>query len=305
MSIPIELLDLHHIDRPIFVVMALLYLMLGSVTLVVAKRFNGDRHIQLRAQVYSWWRIFPVVSAALLFYPMGIVGLALLICTLAAIELAQYTPYLSHGFIFKALLMIVINLTFYYFGMLGNIAILCLVGLILTLLFIFIKNRHKTTLLWGVFSLTLLLFLVLVGLINMPLATKNNADWLLYLFAVTALNDIGQFIFGKTLGRKKIVPNISPNKTWIGLFGGICLSMIVSLSLGLYLNLADWQVLVILSLLLALAGFFGDISFSAAKRAMGIKDFSNLIPGHGGILDRVDSLTMTAPILYLLLLIIY
>jgi len=135
----------------------------------------------------------------------------------------------------------------------------------------------------------------------LPYGPRLNLAWLFYLFILTALNDIAQFISGKLFGRHRIAPTVSPNKTWQGLFGGIAISQIVSLALGRYLGLADAPTLSLYGLLLSCAGFAGDLLFSAAKRRLGIKDFSALIPGHGGILDRVDSLVLTAPLLYCLL----
>lgn len=127
-----------------------------------------------------------------------------------------------------------------------------------------------------------------------------DGRWFLYLFVVTALNDVAQFIAGKSLGRRKVAQRISPHKTWAGLAGGVLASALVSVLLGRHLGLANAQaqVLLLLGALLALVGFAGDLLYSAVKRRLGIKDFSNLIPGHGGILDRVDSLVLTAPCLW-------
>jgi phosphatidate cytidylyltransferase len=99
-------------------------------------------------------------------------------------------------------------------------------------------------------------------------------------------------------GKHKIAPLVSPNKTWQGLVGGVVVSVLTSVLLGRYLQLADGVFLGALGLLLSLVGFAGDLLFSSAKRWLGIKDFSQLIAGHGGILDRVDSLVLTAPLLY-------
>jgi phosphatidate cytidylyltransferase len=135
-------------------------------------------------------------------------------------------------------------------------------------------------------------------LFSLPGTPVLLSGWCFYLFVLTALNDIAQFVSGKSLGRHKIAARLSPNKTWQGLLGGMLVSALVSVALGRYLQLASTGQLVSLALLLSMGGFVGDLSFSAAKRYIGIKDFSQLIPGHGGILDRVDSLVLTAPLLY-------
>lgn len=135
----------------------------------------------------------------------------------------------------------------------------------------------------------------------LPFEPERNLRWLFYLFVLTALNDIGQFVTGKLFGKHKIAPTLSPNKTWQGLAGGIAVSQVTSFLIGTYLSLAAAHTLVTYALLLSIAGFVGDLMFSAAKRSLAIKDFSALIPGHGGILDRADSLVLTAPLLYCLL----
>eukprot|EP01034_Spumella_vulgaris_P028387 gene28386-35232_t len=131
----------------------------------------------------------------------------------------------------------------------------------------------------------------------LPLSPHQRLAWLFYLYVLTSLNDVGQFISGTLFGRHRIAPGISPNKTWQGLLGGVAASLLLSLALGSYLHLAGGGRLAAFAVLLSLGGFCGDLMFSAAKRVLGVKDFSQLIPGHGGILDRVDSLVVTAPLL--------
>ena len=105
---------------------------------------------------------------------------------------------------------------------------------------------------------------------------------------------------GSTLGRHKLCPNISPHKTVEGAIGGIVSSVIVTYILGFSFsfekNLAN---AVLLTVPFCILGMIGDLFASAIKRAAGIKDYGNLIPGHGGMLDRFDSIIMTAPLLYL------
>ena len=124
---------------------------------------------------------------------------------------------------------------------------------------------------------------------------------LLYVALGVTMNDIGAYFVGMLFGKHKMNPRISPKKTWEGFVGGVVFSAIISITFALVLAAvgkpihphfvlkeAYWVVLI--SLVMPLAGDIGDFIFSAIKRNEGIKDFSNLLPGHGGILDRIDSL---------------
>ena len=96
-------------------------------------------------------------------------------------------------------------------------------------------------------------------------------------------------------GKHKISPNISPNKTWEGFLGGVFSTLVIFIVLSPYFINIDWIPKIFIGLTLPIIGFFGDITMSAIKRDLKVKDTSRLIPGHGGILDRVDSLIFTAP----------
>lgn len=120
----------------------------------------------------------------------------------------------------------------------------------------------------------------------------------LLLIVLTEVNDILQFICGKLFGRRKIIPMISPNKTEAGFIGGALLSTLLGAFLWPHFSPLTILQGAILGFLLSLAGMMGDLVCSAIKRYRGIKDFSSLIPGHGGVLDRVDSLLATAPVFF-------
>lgn len=113
-----------------------------------------------------------------------------------------------------------------------------------------------------------------------------------FLIFLTQINDIFQFISGKLFGKRKITPAISPNKTWGGFIGGLILTTLMGYHLSYLVPLTKIQATIAASAI-AIAGFFGDLNISAVKRDLKIKDMSNLIPGHGGILDRLDSLTFS------------
>lgn len=128
----------------------------------------------------------------------------------------------------------------------------------------------------------------------------------IYVVIGAFFNDIGAYSFGVLFGKHKMNPRISPNKTWEGFFGGIFSSFIGSFLFGLILSLcgipllsgildhAHWWWILLVSLVMPIVSVLGDFIFSAIKRYFGIKDYSNLLPGHGGILDRIDSLMVTA-----------
>ena len=111
-----------------------------------------------------------------------------------------------------------------------------------------------------------------------------------------------QYVFGKLFGRRKILPKVSPNKTWAGFIGGWAGTAGLILWLGPIFTPMPFWPLVLLAVLLPLIGFAGDVTMSAIKRDIGVKDTSSFIPGHGGVLDRIDSLAFTTPAYFHILL---
>jgi len=132
-------------------------------------------------------------------------------------------------------------------------------------------------------------------------APAGAAGLVLLLLVATEFNDVAQYVWGKTLGRRKIVPTVSPNKTWEGFIGGWVSTAALIWVIGPWLSPLSGVGLAVVAISLPLAGFAGDVTMSAIKRDIGVKDTSGLIPGHGGLLDRLDSLTFTAPLYFHLL----
>jgi phosphatidate cytidylyltransferase len=120
---------------------------------------------------------------------------------------------------------------------------------------------------------------------------------LLFLVFLTEINDVMQFTWGKIFGKHKIIPKVSPNKTWEGFIGGVISTTIIGYFLGFLTPLNVNQV-VFVSFMIAISGFFGDVVMSSIKRDIGVKDMASTIPGHGGVLDRIDSLAYTAPVFF-------
>ena len=132
-------------------------------------------------------------------------------------------------------------------------------------------------------------------------APAGGAGLVFFLLFITQLNDVAQYCWGKALGRTKITPTVSPNKTWEGAIGGWLTTAAVFYVLAPYFTPLTAMEAAIMGVLVPMAGFFGDITMSAIKRDLGVKDTSRLIPGHGGVLDRLDSLTFAAPVYFHLL----
>jgi phosphatidate cytidylyltransferase len=125
----------------------------------------------------------------------------------------------------------------------------------------------------------------------------QNAKLLFFLVVVVQLSDVFQYVWGKLLGRHPIAPTISPNKTWEGFLGGIACAVLLGTSLWWITPFNPWQA-ALMALAIALMGFVGGLVMSAIKRDRGVKDYGSLIEGHGGILDRVDSLLFAAPLFF-------
>lgn len=279
-----------------------LYLTLAAASLSLRYANAVPASCSLNDQVNSWWYIFPVVTLSLSLYPLGPAALVVMVGLLAVREIASHfsTRRRRMALLGATFVLLIVSLAWLQ----AEVA-LAAPALLLSLLYLLFRMK-KT----GAALLSLLFVMVGFGLsfvihfLYLPFAPEKNLAWLFYLFVVTALNDIGQFIFGKLLGKRRIAARVSPNKTSEGLAGGILVTVGVSLALGSYLQLATPASLVLIAGVLSVGGFLGDISFSAAKRFIGVKDFSALIPGHGGIIDRIDSLVLTAPLLYFCVLLL-
>ncbi len=132
-------------------------------------------------------------------------------------------------------------------------------------------------------------------LLALGLRRPEGAGPLLFLILLTEFNDVAQFTWGKLLGRHKIMPTVSPNKTVQGFLGGLVSTTALAAIAGPYLTPMPLAWSAAAGFFIAATGFLGDVTISAFKRDLGVKDTSALIPGHGGILDRVDSLIYAAP----------
>ncbi|CAN5571033.1 hypothetical protein BH10ACI1_BH10ACI1_30680 [soil metagenome] len=122
---------------------------------------------------------------------------------------------------------------------------------------------------------------------------------LAFFFLVVMGADVGGYYVGKNLGKHKLIPTVSPNKTWEGVIGGLVLSSgFAAISTATFFPELPYKFSIPLALAMSIVGLFGDLAESAMKRGSKTKDAANILPGHGGLLDRLDSLLFNAPILY-------
>ena len=176
-----------------------------------------------------------------------------------------------------------------------------LIGIALTAMIVEIFRKKETPLL----NISILVFsFVWLGLMLGSLSELRNLPDIgfkitLALFLSVWICDTGAFLFGKKFGKKKILPDISPNKTWVGTIAGLISCMIFLLILnqsGYFPDIFSLVDVVVLGLITGIFGQLGDWAESLLKREANVKDTSNILAGHGGVLDRFDSLTFAAPL---------
>ncbi|MCQ4301879.1 phosphatidate cytidylyltransferase [Pseudomonas songnenensis] len=129
-------------------------------------------------------------------------------------------------------------------------------------------------------------------------------NWLILAVMVLVwVADIGAYFSGKAFGKRKLAPQVSPGKSWEGLVGGLLTSLLVTLAVGVYRGWAPRELILALlgAAVVVLISVIGDLTESMFKRSSGIKDSSQLLPGHGGVMDRIDSLTAAVPVFAVLL----
>lgn len=159
----------------------------------------------------------------------------------------------------------------------------------------FLSFMGKSLLGWG------LIITPVSSIILLLIASSKFGNYyLLFFFIAIWTNDTGAYLSGRSFGKNPLFPRISPKKTWEGLIGGIILTLLFAIGFNLFNSNASGSLLFDLGFaaIIAFGGTFGDLVESALKRELGIKDSGKIMPGHGGILDRLDGVLMAAPLAY-------
>lgn len=263
---------------------------------------------ELKSRTRSWW----IMAAIFIF--ATIVNPKISYVAIAFLSFVSFRElYSILGFresdrraIFWAFLSIPIQYYLAYIGWYGAFIIFIPVVMFLFLPFRFVLKGETDGIIKSMSTLHWILMLSVFGishlayLLSLPELdgfTSGGRGLLLFVVFLTEINDVMQFTWGKLFGKHKIIPKVSPNKTWEGFVGGVISTTIIGYFLGFLTPLDGWQ-LVFVSFMIAFSGFIGDVVMSSLKRDLGVKDTGNMIPGHGGVLDRIDSLVYTAPVFF-------
>jgi phosphatidate cytidylyltransferase len=147
---------------------------------------------------------------------------------------------------------------------------------------------------WGIASAAGF-FVLIPAWLALARLHANDPQLLLFLLLLVVAADIGAYFAGRKFGKHKLAPRVSPGKTWEGVFGGLAAAAVMAL-IGVYWFEVNTALFISLCAIVVIASIVGDLTESLFKRHAGLKDSGNLLPGHGGLLDRVDSLTAAAPV---------
>ena len=183
---------------------------------------------------------------------------------------------------------------------------ICFAAMVLwAVIFLWLQGYPSSAILWSSGSIMIVLGIALLTATWVALASimslGNGRFLLLLAVGIIVLADVGGYIVGKTFGRHKLAPTISPGKTWEGLFGGMALQGLLVLLLALIFTDINLLNLCLLVFPVAICSVIGDLFESMLKRQRGVKDSSNLLPGHGGFLDRLDGVMPALPMFFIII----
>jgi len=282
---------------------------IGAVLRRAAKTDSARAVIDnLNSRTRAWWKMCAIFALSLLIGRIGTLVLFYLLSFLALREYLTLVPtrHGDHRTLFWSF-FIITPLQYYLIGIswYGFFAIL-----IPVFAFLFVPTRialagdpqhfleRAAKISFGLMICSYCLsYAPALLLLRIPGFEGHDARLLLYLVIVDQMSDVFQYIWGKLLGRHKIAPVVSPNKTWEGFVGGIASATLLGTGIWWATPFTRLQSAG-LSLAITLLGFFGGLVMSAIKRDAGVKDYGAVIEGHGGILDRIDSLCFAAPVFF-------
>ena len=291
------------------VVLLIIATLIGRILRTRAKGESAQKVVaNLNARINSWWAMVAVFSIALAVGPIGTVVLFALMSFLALREFITLTPSKrgDHRALFWAFFII---LPIQY------ILIACQMYRMFSIFipvyaYLWIPIRcaiagdterfleRTAKIQWGLMVCVYFVsYAPALLTLHIPGYERQNAKLLFFFAAVVQLSDVLQYVVGKLFGRRPVAAKVSPNKTLEGFLGGVLAASLVGMGLWWatpFSPLAAFG----MALAITLMGFFGGLTMSAIKRDRGVKDYGELLPGHGGMMDRIDSLCFAAPVFF-------
>jgi phosphatidate cytidylyltransferase len=262
----------------------------------------------LNARIKAWWIMVILIAIAFAFGKAGVIALFAFASFTALREFMSLTPTRrGDHYALAAVFFLVLPIQYWLVAIewYGLYSIFIPVYAFLFLPIVAALRGDTSRFLervaavqWG---LMICVFCVshVPALLTLPIPAYEGRNILLiaFLILVVQASDVLQYVFGKLFGRRKVAPRLSPSKTWEGLLGGAGSATLIGALLWWVTPFSPFQAALV-SGLIALMGFFGGLVMSAIKRDRGVKDWGHLIEGHGGVLDRLDSVIFAAPIYF-------
>ncbi|MDY6978245.1 MAG: phosphatidate cytidylyltransferase [Pseudomonadota bacterium] len=263
----------------------------------------------LKQRVITALILAPLLIWAIFSLPeSGFIVLLLAIFSIAAWEWGRLSGLKQPGsrlfyVVILFVLMGLVGFVFDSYPLLIDILYLVVGGLwLLTLLGLFYYQHHEVTRSgFNVFKLFVGIGIILgpfVALLVLRHRDPFGPQWVMYLLLLIWMADTGAYFAGRAFGRHKLLYNVSPGKSWEGVAGGLLGCLILSVAAGWWfeLGMTHYAGFIVISLIVVLFSVAGDLVESLFKRQAGVKDSGHILPGHGGVLDRIDSLTAAAPV---------
>jgi phosphatidate cytidylyltransferase len=281
----------------------------SAVVGVMRRGDSTNRHAELAARVRSWWVLVVLFAVAISFRRSIAIAFFAVLSFLALKEYLSLIPTrrTDRRVLFWVYLCVPIQYLWIAMHWYNLFLIFIPVWAFLWIAMRMVLRgdtkdflRAAGTIHWGlmtmVFGLSHLAYLLVLP--DGKAVPAHGAALLLYVVLLTELNDVAQYVWGRTLGKRKVLESVSPKKTVEGLVGGVLTTTLLAYLLAPWLTPLTRGDSIAVGLMIGFGGFLGDVTISAVKRDIGVKDSGSLIPGHGGILDRIDSLLFTGPLFF-------
>ncbi len=252
-----------------------------------------------------------VLISSMLIHKYLLAGLLFIVCFLGTLEfhklitqnlqisISKWVTLVLNSISYLIILTTALFPNYYYL-------LYFMVLLLPTLLIIELYRKTKTSLTNVAIGLFSFIYITTpLALLNyfyyLPISNTSNGFFLMVFFILIWANDTGAYMVGSLIGKHRFFERISPKKSWEGFWGGLILSMVAGYFFNIYFEFMPINSWLCLNLIIVLSSSFGDLAESMIKRNIGVKDSGNILPGHGGILDRFDAVIFSSPFVFVYL----